>query len=176
MARLLQALALPAITFVPTTAEHLTGVLQVSSNGVDLGLLGEADEAVRQLFDLGTPVVIAELDLDQLGQLSRKGDDHYRDVVPYPVVERDIALEVPLTTPAGDLLDTCRQKGGKYLRDARIFDLYSGKGIDKDKKSLAFRLYFQSADRTLKDGEVDKQVQRIIDALREQHQAHWRRS
>ena len=176
VARLLQSLALPASTFVPAEAEHLTSVLKVSSNGVMLGFLGEVDETVRQIFGLGNRVVVVELDLDQLGQLSRKGDDHYRDVIPYPVVERDIALEVPLTTSAGDLLDTCWQKGGKYLRDVRIFDLYSGKGIDQDKKSLAFRLYFQSADRTLKDGEVDQQVQRIIDALHLQHQAHWRRS
>ncbi|MCH9051273.1 MAG: hypothetical protein IIA72_09325, partial [Proteobacteria bacterium] len=54
VARLLQALALPAITFEPPTAEHLTHVLRVSSGGVDLGLLGEAGAEVRQLFDLGT--------------------------------------------------------------------------------------------------------------------------
>jgi phenylalanyl-tRNA synthetase beta chain len=90
------------------------------------------------------------------------------------VVERDVAVEVPAEVPAADLLETIRRKGGKYLREARIFDLYSGKGIEKGKRSVAFRLNFQSDERTLKDSEVDHHVRRIAEELSYRYQARWR--
>ena len=91
-------------------------------------------------------------------------------------MERDIALELPEEVSAGDLLNSIREQGGKYLRDVRVFDLYSGEGVDKEHKSLAYRLYFQSQERTLQDEEVDRQIQRIADTLMRRHQARWRQS
>ncbi len=72
-------------------------------------------------------------------------------------------------TPSG-------KRGGKYLRDVRVFDVYSGEGVGEGNKGLAFRLYFQSSDRTLKDAEVDVQIQRVAVALQRRHKAKWRQS
>ena len=173
---LLEALGVPAVSFSPITARGLISALEVISGGNTLGVLGEVNAEVRVLLTLETPVAVAELDLSRTGQHRQGAGAAYRDVIPYPVVERDIAVEVPAEVPAADLLETIRQKGGKYLREARIFDLYSDKGIEKGKRSLAFRLNFQSDERTLKDSEVDHQVRRVAGELSRRYKARWRQS
>ncbi|UCD38620.1 MAG: phenylalanine--tRNA ligase subunit beta, partial [Fidelibacterota bacterium] len=158
---LLQALGLPAVSFTPTTARGLISALAITSGRASIGIIGEVSAEVRDLMALESHVTVGELDLLAIEQQRQGAGTVYRDVVPYPVVERDIAIEVSSEVPAAQLLETIQQKGGKYLRDVRIFDLYFGQGIEKEKRSLAFRLNFQSDERTLKDSEVDQQVQRI---------------
>jgi len=125
---------------------------------------------------LESPVAVAELNLAQLEQIRQGAGIHYHDVVPYPFMERDMSLEVPQEFLTADLIATINQEGGKYFRDLSIFDVYSGKGIQQGKRSIGFRLYFQSRERTLTDEEVDQQVQRIAEALSRRHQVVWRQS
>ena len=173
---LLQALGVSAVDFAPTTADGLISALRVASEGNILGVLGEISAEVRDLLNLETHAVVAELDLSQIDSCRRGAGTAYRDVIPYPIVERDIAVEVSALVPAADLLETIRQQGGKYLCDTRIFDLYSGQSIEEGKRSLAFRLYFQSDEGTLKDDEVDDQVRRVTEELSRRYKGRWRQS
>jgi len=174
--RLLEALGLHDAAFAPAKDRDLDRALTITCRKKTIGLLGEINAAVRDIFDLEIPVAVAELNLDILHTSLEGRSATYRDIVPYPVVERDIALDVPRSALAGELLETIRRQGGKVLRDARIFDLYSGQGIAGDRKSIAFRMFFQADSGTLKDQEVDVHVSRIADALEKEHKAHWRRS
>lgn len=176
VAQLFQSLNISTAHFEAATVRGLESAMHVIIDDAVAGILGEITAEIRSLFSLETPLAVAELNLGVIGQARGAAGTEYRDVVPYPIVERDIALEIPLSVPAADLLTTIREKGGKYFRNARIFDLYSGESIGEGKRSLAFRLYFQSDDRTLKDEEVDHQVQRIADALQSQHNALWRQA
>ncbi len=172
--QLLASLEIPKIEFIASGATNLEDVLKVSVGGQEVGIIGRVGRSVRELFDLESSVAVAELDLDLIGRLRRTGGKEYRDVIPYPYVERDLALEVESDQWAALLQATIESHGGKYLRKAQVFDLYSGGGITSGRKSVAFRLHFQADDRTLTDEEVDKQIKRIIKALEREHQAHWR--
>ncbi len=173
-ARLCDSLGVPEVDFAPITTRNLESALQVTAGGEVLGTIGTISREVGELFDLELPMAVAELDLEPLGRLQRPGTGLYRAVIPFPVVERDVALEVSTSEAAGQLVATIRKNGGKYLRDVRVFDVYSGRGIEAGRKSVAFRLHFQAVDRTLTDEAVDRQVKRIASALEQKHQAHWR--
>ncbi|MFC1543358.1 phenylalanine--tRNA ligase subunit beta [Candidatus Neomarinimicrobiota bacterium] len=173
---LLQFIGLPAVSFSPTDVKGMNSVLAITAGKESIGMIGEVNAEVRGLLALETRAAVAELDLACIGQARQGAGTIYRDVVPYPVVERDIAVEVASDVSVAELLEAIHQKGGKYLREARIFDLYSGQGIEKGKRSLAFRLNFQSNERTLKDSEVDHQVQRIVAELSHRYQARWRQA
>ena len=54
------------------------------------------------------------------------------------------------------------------LEEVTLFDVYTGEGIPAGKRSLAFRLRFRAAERTLKDTEVDKTVQAVLERLEEE--------
>ena len=65
---------------------------------------------------------------------------------------------------AGTLLKSLRQAGGNLLVDAVLFDIYRGKGVTDDARSLAFRFRFQAPDRTLGDTEIADSRARCIAA------------
>jgi len=67
-----------------------------------------------------------------------------------------------LEQPAGEVLDAIRKTAGQDLVSADLFDRYAGEGVPEGRVSLAFRLVFQRADRTLKDSEVTKAMDRVL--------------
>jgi phenylalanyl-tRNA synthetase beta chain len=70
--------------------------------------------------------------------------------------------------PAARVLDVIRGAGGALLRDAAVFDVYRGAQVGEDRASLAVRLEFRAADRTLTDEEVAERREKIVAALRDQ--------
>ncbi len=175
IAHLLGSMGLNEISFTAGENRDMVDVLEVRSGTTVLGVLGGVSNSAKAKVDLEGELVVAELNLDLMSKLHTADAIPYREIVPYPVVERDIAMEVDINTPAGAMIAAAHEAGGKQLRDVKIFDLYSGKGIADNKKSLAFRFYFQSPDRTLKDKEVDKQMKKITGSLEQRFSASWRK-
>ncbi len=59
-----------------------------------------------------------------------------------------------------------REAAPALVREIALFDLYQGKGIDPEKKSLAFKVSMQDTQRTLEDAEVDAAIAVARDACR----------
>ncbi len=68
----------------------------------------------------------------------------------------------------GRVLETVRARGGKLLRDARLFDVYTGENIEPNRKSLALALILQDYSETLTDERVDRLCRGILDGLAEE--------
>ena len=138
---------------------------RVAVLGAAVGVLGEIHPQVRAAFDLAvSPVCLAELDLDRL--LARMASSYpVRPVPRFPPVLEDVALVVEEAVPAAALSAAIRAAGGPLLADVRLFDVYRGEQLASGKKSLAFSLSFQAADRTLTDVEVEAEKRRILEAV-----------
>ena len=95
----------------------------------------------------------------------RSPSPKYQDLISYPAVRQDIAVVVDDAIEARTVVDVVRAAGGPELRSVEVFDLYRGEQLPEGKKSLALRLAFQAADRTLTDDEVASQREQIRDAL-----------
>jgi phenylalanyl-tRNA synthetase beta chain len=67
-----------------------------------------------------------------------------------------------------------RKAGGRILKSAYVFDVYSGKQVSDGYKSIAFKLIFQADDRTLTDKEISKKVDQILNALEKGFKAKLR--
>ena len=89
---------------------------------------------------------------------------HYL-MMKYIFVEKDIALLVDKSVPSSELQKTIKSSGGKLLLESRVFDLYEGKGIAKDKKSIAFRLTLGSDKETLTDEQIAEEINKIVSSL-----------
>jgi phenylalanyl-tRNA synthetase beta chain len=83
----------------------------------------------------------------------------YEDLTSFPAVRQDLALTVSGDVPAADVLAVVREAGGALLRHAEVFDVY------RERSSLALRLEFRAADRTLTEKEVGKRREKIVAAL-----------
>jgi phenylalanyl-tRNA synthetase beta chain len=82
-----------------------------------------------------------------------------------PPVERDVALVLPASVSARQVEDVIRESAGPLLVGLTVFDEYRGKGVTG--RSVAWRLVFRAADRTLKDEEADRALSRVLSALKE---------
>ncbi|MEM0961648.1 MAG: phenylalanine--tRNA ligase subunit beta, partial [Bacteroidota bacterium] len=168
----LASLGLDDIEETPRPApEGVTAyALDLATGGARLGSLGLLAESIGDSADLSAPLFVAELDWDAIASRAESAPPTYQTISRFPVAERDLAVVVPTSQPAGPLLRTIRKAGGPLLQDVRLFDLYTGDNVGDDEKSLAFGLTF-GADRTLRDKEIDGRVRRIVKALDAQHGA-----
>jgi phenylalanyl-tRNA synthetase beta chain len=92
----------------------------------------------------------------------------YRALPQFPAIERDLALVIPDGVTSQQVADVIRSEGGALLESVELFDVYRGKVGTELALSLAFRLRFRAAERTLKDKEVDTSVQAVLRRLEEE--------
>ena len=129
-----------------------------------IGRIGRVSEALAGAYELQAPAFVAELHWDRIASLAGTSDVRYAPISRFPAVERDLALVLPDRQPAGPVLDAIRKAGRPLLQDVRPFDVYRGEPLAEGFKSLAVSLRF-SADRTLRDKEVDGRVARVVKVL-----------
>jgi phenylalanyl-tRNA synthetase beta chain len=131
----------------------------------ELGIFGELHPLVKQNYDLSAaPVLTAELQLAAVMQYVL--ERYETESVPtHPPVLEDLAVIVDEEVPAAKVSETITQGGGNLLKDVRLFDVFRGEQIGDGKKSLAYSLTYQAADRTLTDKDATQIRQRIIRRL-----------
>jgi phenylalanyl-tRNA synthetase beta chain len=137
---------------------------RVTAGGVEAGWVGEVHPLVCRAWDLEAAVAF-EVDLAPLVDASPAGAETYEDVITYPAVDQDIAVVVDEDVEAARVRAVVAEAGGELLRSIGVFDLYRGEQVGDGRKSLALRLEFRAADRTLTDEEVAVIRERIKDAL-----------
>ncbi|MBR4950663.1 MAG: phenylalanine--tRNA ligase subunit beta [Clostridia bacterium] len=129
-----------------------------------VGRIGEVHPLVCENYDLPRGVCAAMIYTEPLLK-SVKTERGYIPLPVYPAMERDIALICEKSVEVGKLLNDIRSYAGKSLESASVFDVYSGKGVEDGKKSVAVRLVFRLADKTLTDEDADAGVKRILKKL-----------
>jgi phenylalanyl-tRNA synthetase beta chain len=134
--------------------------------GREIGWIGELHPLVCREWDLGAAVGF-EVDLALLLANARGGEETFEDVTTYPVVRQDLAVVVPAEISAAQVSEAVLAGGGELLRVADVFDLYEAQQLGEGRKSLALRLEFRAADRTLTDEEVAAPRDSIAAALAE---------
>ena len=131
-------------------------------------------EALNLTAEISKEEVYAmEINLDKL--LAKKvGKMKYKELSKFPTVKKDLAIIVDKKELAQDMLKTIKSSGGKLLQDAKVFDIYEGKGIPENKKSIAFSITLGSQDRTLTDEEINGAMEKIIKGLENKNGANLR--
>ena len=131
-------------------------LVKISAGKKVLGYFGElAPDYLGKDWDIEEPVFGMELDADFLLKQVNLAKI-YKEPPVFPSTERDLSIVVKCEILVGDIMKKIRQNGGDLLREIRFYDLYLGKNVDKNEKSLTFNLLFQADDRTLTDAEVDQ--------------------
>jgi phenylalanyl-tRNA synthetase beta chain len=92
----------------------------------------------------------------------------------FPVNRRDIAVTVEDDVDTGKVLKCIEKIGVTDLIDLNLFDVYKGKGIEPGYKSLALSIWLQSPERTLEDADIQKSVDKVVQALEHNFSASLR--
>lgn len=129
----------------------------------------------KKVFDTNEALYCAELSLTRLQQAAENLEAlKYSPVPRFPGVEFDLAMVVGSDVNAGDMIQIIRQSGGSMLKSISIFDLFEGKSIGTDKKSIAFRLKFVDESKTLTIKDVDSIIGKTVKRLEKQFGAQLR--
>lgn len=137
-----------------------------------LAFLGQVSDELLKKWDLKEPVYYAEISLGHLVEQSQKVRK-FREWPKYPAIERDLSLVVKESVRGGDLISEIRGMGQGLIREVELFDLFRGKRVPSGCKNLAFRIIYQSAERTLVSDEVQVIHDRIAQTLVQKHQASF---
>jgi len=164
-----------AEAFIFEAAEHPSlrpgRTARIVRDGVAIGWAGELHPHLAKKYGLSPAPVLFELKaraalaarLPAFGGVSR-----------YPSVRRDLAVIVADDIPASRLLASARDAAGDLLRDIRVFDVYTGKGIESGLKSVALGLILQETSRTLTELEIDSVINAVIERLSSEFNASIR--
>ena len=124
----------------------------ISVNNDIVGLIGRVHPVLEK-----EPVYVFEIDLDKL--LDKKvGKMKYKEISKFPSVKKDIAVVVDKNITSDEIATVIKKAGGSSLNKIDVFDVYTGKGIDENKKSIAYSLTFEKMDRTLTDEEINESI------------------
>jgi phenylalanyl-tRNA synthetase beta chain len=151
----LEALLFPRVAEFERAAHpalHPGRSARVLLDGRAIGFIGELHPVWVQRYELGTAPVLLEIELDALLDTVTPA---YREVSRFPAVTRDLALVVDQRAAAAALLKGLQDVAPAIVQRIELFDQYQGKGVEPNRKSLAFRVVMQETQRTLEDAEVD---------------------
>ena len=138
---------------------HPGQAAMISVNNDVVGLIGRVHPELSK-----EAVYVMEINLDKL--LAKKtGKMKYKEISKYPTVKKDLSIVVDKDVESSQIAMQIKKAAGSLLLNSEAFDLYTGKGIDEGKKSLAYSLTFGANDRTLTDEEINSILDKIIDKL-----------
>ncbi len=137
---------------------------RVEKHGEPMGWIGALHPSMQKQVGIKQPVYLVQLDLESLRDTQVPSFD---DLSRFPEMRRDLAVVVEQSVTVETVLDGIRQSAGEYLSKANLFDVYVGKGIDINSKSLALGLTWQHPSRTLTDQEVNDSVDAVLAYLAE---------
>ena len=142
---------------------HPGRVVEVSARGDRLAVLGEVHPQVLEAFDIeGASVHVFEVDVGRL-QAHLPKATRYKPVSRYPGALRDLALIVDTDTPSRSVQEVITSF--PLVTSVELFDVYTGDQVSAGKKSLAFRVLYQSPSRTLSEHEVAMVQAQLLDKL-----------
>jgi phenylalanyl-tRNA synthetase beta chain len=156
-----------ALRYVAAThpALHPGRCAKIYLGDEQVGWLGELHPQWQQQYDLPLAPIWFEIELDAL---LKSNVPRSTDVSKFSLVRRDLAVLVDENITVQALLDSMEKLAAPYVQEITLFDVYRGKGVEENKKSLAFRVLLQDTEKTLTDAEIDSSVSLLIASLQKQ--------
>ncbi len=153
----------PKLAFAAKDAKHLCKgqSAEVLLNGRAVGTIGRLNDEIAAAYKFRQPVFVAELDLQTV--LNEKEQTIlYQPLSVYPSMERDVSLLVKRTVSFAEIRQSIEIQGFELLKKIQFVDVYEGKGIADDERSLTIRLVYRSEERTLIETEVETVHDQIL--------------
>ena len=140
-----------------------------------VGMIGMIAHRITMLEKAtrGSEIYGYELDLDVIIPMLTKGMTA-KAAPKFPAIERDLSVLVKTDTTNQEIENIIKANGGKYLVDLKVIDVYEGSHIESHKKSLAYSLTFLNEKDTLTDEVVNKAMDDIMAALKNDLEAKIR--
>ena len=146
-------------------AFHAGRCADIYFDGKKIGVIGEISYEVREEYNINKGAIILEINLSEIAD-KRVKDKKYKQIPKFPAIERDYSFVAKKEVESELIENIIKEKAGDLVSKIELFDIYTGKGIDDDKKSMAYRVWYRSMDRTLKEKDIKGIEENILEDLK----------
>jgi phenylalanyl-tRNA synthetase beta chain len=153
------------------SALHPGQTAAITLAGNIVGYVGALHPTLQKSLDLPQTAYLFEITQAALA------DSSFPKFMPlsrFPEVRRDLAVIVDQRLAVSTLQAKVKEMAGELLTHLKVFDVYVGKGIDSERKSVALGLTFQHLSRTLTDDEITSSINNVVEALKVEFNAELR--
>ena len=133
----------------------------VSIGGVAMGTIGRLSDEIATSYKFKQPVFVAELDLESILKVPVPPAP-YSSLARFPAITRDVSLLVKRNVTFRDIRQAIVEQAFELCRSVSFVDVYEGKGLDHDQRSVTIRLEYRSNEGTLIEQEVETLHKLII--------------
>lgn len=145
----------------------------IQVEGREAGVFGEVHPDIRTRFDLKQPAYLFELDIDAIIDLAG-GYGMYRALPRFPESTRDLAFIIDEAVAYQEIISSIEQIDTKLIERVEVFDVYCAGNMPPGKRSMALRIVYRAADRTLTHQEVEDIHTRVARELSKNFNAEVR--
>jgi phenylalanyl-tRNA synthetase beta chain len=147
--------------------------IKILVKGDIIGQFGRINIEIAKFFDIENDIFGFEFFVEKLRKYSNQ-NKLYEPYSKYPYVEKDLCFVIDYDIHAERIRQDILKIGKPLVTDVIIFDVFQNKQLGINKKSIAFRIQFQSKERTLQDKEVNTILKKILNYVKHKYQAKLR--
>lgn len=162
----LDAVGLNTAEFTADDVKHLRKgqSASISVAGQNIGTIGRLNDAIAAGYKFKQPVYVAEIDLQAVLEVAISPIT-YSPLAKYPAITRDISLLAKRDVTFASIRDAVTDLEFELCRSVGFVDIYEGKGLADDERSVTIRLEYRSDERTLIDDEVEAAHKQIVEQI-----------
>lgn len=162
----LDAAGVSGVGFATEDAKHLRRgqSATITFDGKPIGYLGRIGEEIASNYKFKQPVFVAEIDLQSVLE-NEPAPIRYRPLPKFPAIVRDVSFVVDRSTAYGSIRNSAVGSGVELLRSVDFVDVFEGKGLGEDERSLTLRFTYRSDERTLIEDEVVNAHEKVLEHL-----------
>jgi phenylalanyl-tRNA synthetase beta chain len=142
---------------------HPGQAAELIMNQASVGWLGQLHPAWQQKYELTGKTYLFELSMESL---INKKDLTIKLPSKFPPLRRDISVLVDKGIKVGEIVNEINSQAIDRVIDFYPFDIYQGKGIENNKKSVAFLILMQDTYKTLEDKDINTIISQVINILK----------
>ena len=134
------------------------------------------DYQIEEIIDNKSKYISLTLSIDYL--ISKIENNLKEKFVRYsklPYIRRDLSFLVDVNVEYQSILNLIQKINVHSLKKILLFDLYIGKNVPKEKKSLGLAFTFQEDTKTLTHEEADIYVEKIVKSLEDEFKIELRK-
>ena len=131
-----------------------------------LATVGTINPVLAKRFGIKQPVFAAEINWEVFFTLVKRDKFSFKELPKFPEVRRDLAILLDEGVPYEGVRKSAIRAGKKLIKSVTLFDVYRGEKIPAGRKQYALNFVLQDPERTLTDIEVEKTMERVLEALK----------
>ena len=162
----LEAVNVQDADFSAATVKHLqrgqSAAISIGQNPV--GYIGRLNQEIASMYKFRQPVFVAELNLESV-LATRETAINYRPLPRYPGISRDVSFLAKRNVTFESVRDAIWSHKSDLCQSVEFVDVYEGKGLEEDERSITIRFEYRSDERTLTDEDVDLIHQKLVESV-----------